>query len=57
MEKKCSKSFSDASNSSDIEEEIIKEMSTPKPFDMESRKAVPRKHHVSEEGIVKKKLA
>ena len=57
MEKKCSKSFSDASNSSDIEEEIIKEMSTPKPFDMESRKAVSRKHHVSEERIVKKKLA
>ena len=52
----CSKSFSDASNSSDFEEEIIKEMSTLKPFDMESRKAVPRKH-VLEERIVKKKSA
>ena len=48
MEKNCSKSFSDASNSSDIEEEIIKEMTTLKPFDMESRKAITKKHFVSE---------
>ena len=33
------KSFSDASNSSDIKEEIIKQINTLKPFDMESRNA------------------
>ena len=48
MEKNCSKSFSDASNSSDIEEEIIKEITTLKPFDMESCKAIIKKHFVSE---------
>ena len=48
MEKNCSKSFSDASNSSDIEEEIIKEITTLKPFDMESRKAITKKNFVSE---------
>ena len=37
-EKNCSKSFSDASNSSDIEEDIIKQINTPKPFNMEPRK-------------------
>ena len=31
----CSKSFCDASNSSDIEEEIIKQINTLKPFDIE----------------------
>ena len=45
MEKSCSKSFSDASNSS----EIIKQINTLKPFDMEPRNAVTRKHLVSEE--------
>ena len=50
MEKNCSKSFSDASNSSDIiEEEIIKQLNTPKPFDMEPHKAITKKHFVSEE--------
>ena len=47
MEKNCSKSFSDASNSSDIiEEEIIKQLNTPKPFDMDPRKAITKKHFV-----------
>ena len=39
MEKNCSKSFSDVSDSSNIEEEIIKQVNMLKPFDMESRKA------------------
>ena len=47
--KNCSKSFSDTSNSSDIEEEIIKQIKTLKRFDMESRKAVSKKNFVSEE--------
>ena len=47
MEKNCSKSFSDSSNSLDIiEEEIIKQLNTPKPFDMEPRKAITKKHFV-----------
>ena len=50
MEKNSSKSFSDASNSSDIEEEIIKQIKTLKPFDMEPRKAISKKHFVPEEG-------
>ena len=55
--KKCSKSFSDASNSSYIEEEIIKQIKTLKPFDMEPRKGIPKKPFVSEEeNTVKKKL-
>ena len=45
----CSKSFSDASNSSDIEEEIIKQINTLKPFGMESHTAIPKKHFLSEE--------
>ena len=49
MEKNCSKSFSDASNSSDIEQEIIKQINTLKPFDMEPRKAIPKKSFVTEE--------
>ena len=51
----CSKSFSDASNSSDIEEEIIKQINTLKPFDMEPlflRYILYRKKKL----IVKKKL-
>ena len=32
MEKNCSKSFFDASNSSDIEEEIIKQINMLKPY-------------------------
>ena len=47
MEKNCSKSF--ASNSSNIEEEIIKQLNTLKPFDMEPRKAILKKPFASEE--------
>ena len=43
-----SKSFSDASNSSDIKEEIIKQINTLKPFDMEPRNAT-KWHFVLEE--------
>ena len=49
MEKICSKSFTDASNTSDIEDEIIKQINTQKPFDVEPCKAIPKKHFVSEE--------
>ena len=49
MKSNCSKSFSDASNSSDIEEEVIKQINTLKPFNMEPRMAIPKKHFVSEE--------
>ena len=44
MEKNCSKSFSEISNSSDIEEEIIKQINTLKPFDMEPYKDIPKKY-------------
>ena len=47
--KNCSKSSPDASNSSDIKEEIIKQLNSPKPFDMEPRKAIPKKYLVLEE--------
>ena len=36
MEKNSSKSFSDAINWSDIEEQIIKQLNTPKPLDVEN---------------------
>ena len=49
MERNCSKSFSDAKNLFHIEEGIIKQINTLKPFDMEPRKAIPKKHFVSEE--------
>ena len=49
MEKNCSKFFSDASNSSDIEEEIIKQINMLKPFDMESPKTIPEKPFAWEE--------
>ena len=49
MEKNCSKSFFDSSNSSDIEKEIIKQINRLKPFDMEPCKAIPKKPFVSEE--------
>ena len=49
MGKNCSKSFSNASNSSDIEEEVIKQINTLKPFYMEPRNAIPKKLFVSEE--------
>ena len=39
MGKNCSKSFSNASNSSDIEEEVIKQINTLIQFYMEPRKA------------------
>ena len=42
MEKNCSRSFSDASNSSDIKDKIIKQINTLKPFDMDTRKAILR---------------
>ena len=45
----CSNCFPDASNSSDIEEEIIKQANTVKPFDMEPSKTIPKKPFVSEE--------
>ena len=48
MEKNCAKSFSDASNSSDIEEGITKQINTLKPFDTKPRKAIPKMHLVSE---------
>ena len=49
MEKNCSKSFSDAStNSSDIKEEVTKQINMLKLFDMEPHKAIPEKHCVSE---------
>ena len=48
MEKNCSKSFSTARNSSDIKEEIIKQINTMKPFEIEPYKAIPKKHFVSE---------
>ena len=41
--------FFDASISSDIEEEIIKQINTLKPFDMEPCKAISEKPSVSEE--------
>ena len=48
MGKNFSKYFFDASNSSDIEEEIIKQLNTP-PFNMEPGKAIPKKYLVLEE--------
>ena len=42
MEKNCSKSFTDSSsNSSDIEEEVTKQINMLKSFDMEPRNAIP----------------
>ena len=38
MEKNCSNYFSDTINSSGIEEDIIKQINTLKPLDMEHRK-------------------
>ena len=55
--KNCSKSFSDDINCSDIEEEIIKQIKMLKPFDMETRKAIPKKPFYRKRQItVKKKL-
>ena len=48
-DKNCSKSFSDSNDSSDIAEEIIKQISKLRPFDMEPRKTVPKKPSVSGE--------
>ena len=47
--KACSKLFSDPSNSSDIKEEIIRQMYMLKGFDVEPRKAIPKKPLVWEE--------
>ena len=41
--------FFDANNSSNIEEEIIKQISKLKPFDMEPCKVIPKKLFVSKE--------
>ena len=49
MEKSCSKSFSYGSNSSDIVEEIIKQINTLKPFDMGPRKVIAKTHFLLEE--------
>ena len=49
IKKNCSKSFSDLSNSSDVKEQIIKQINTLKPFKMELHKAIPKKPFVSEE--------
>ena len=49
MEKNCSKSFFNASKSLNIEEEIIKQINTLKPFNMEPRKAISKKPFVSGE--------
>ena len=57
MEKKCSKSFFDASQSSDIEDEIIKKINTLKPFDMKARKAIPKKHFVLEENNCEEEIS
>ena len=48
MEKHCSKSFSDASNFSDLKEEIIKQTNMLKPLDVQPRKAIPKNPFVSE---------
>ena len=49
LEKNCTKYFLNASNSSNIKEEIIKQLNKSKPFNMEPRKAIPKKYFVSEE--------
>ena len=49
MEESCSKSLSDATNSSDIKEEIIKQINMLKPFDMELLNTIPKQHFVSKE--------
>ena len=49
LKKSSSKSFSDASNSSDINKDIIKQINRLKPFNMEPCKAIPMKCFVSEE--------
>ena len=45
-EKNCSKRFSDASNSSDIEEEVIKQINMLKPFNIN---VIRKKYFVSQE--------
>ena len=55
MEESCSKSLSDASNSSDIKEEIIKQINMLKPFDMELLNTIPKQHFVSKKKITMKK--
>ena len=39
-----------SSNSSNIEEEVTKQINTLKPFNMEPRKAISEKHFVSDKG-------
>ena len=47
----CAKSFLDASsNSSNIEEEVTKQINKLKPFNMDPRKAISEKHFVSDKG-------
>ena len=49
MEKNCSRSFSDASNSLDVKEEIIKQLNTLKPLNMKPHKTIPKKPFALEE--------
>ena len=49
MEKICPKHFSDASNSSDIQEEVIKQINMLKPFNIEPREVILKKYFVSQE--------
>ena len=46
---KLLKFFSNASNSSNVEEEIIKQINTLKPFNVEPQKAITKKPFASEE--------
>ena len=49
IEKKFSKFLFDASNSTDIKEEIIKQINKLKPLHMELGKAIPKEPFLSEE--------
>ena len=49
MEKNCSKFFCDVSKSSNIKEEIIKQINTLKPFVMEPPQAILKTPFVLEE--------
>ena len=47
--KKIAQNFLPDSSNSDIKEEIVKQINMLKPFDVEPRKDIPKKHFVSEE--------
>ena len=54
---KLLKFFSNASNSSNVEEEIIKQINTLTPFNVEPHKAITKKPlHLKKKITVKKKL-